>query len=257
MIIANKKSQLEILSLIPSILNNMSQWKIVEVVLPSGRPHEVQMTQDELLAHFESKEGVLLRGSSTKIVMIVKLGISGSKEYLKDSVERCVSSIEASVYAKEMTKSGLAKIRVNLTTKHRPETDFANDRELRSENIFMVIDDDFFIRKTMEKILSKYGRVITVDNVDDASRLYAEYNPDITFIDAHMPEHTGVQVIKTLAEIDPAKHVIIISGDTSEDTVVDALSNGASAFLAKPFNTSRLVEKMRACQTVHFKAQAA
>jgi two-component system repressor protein LuxO len=82
--------------------------------------------------------------------------------------------------------------------------------------------------------------------------------PDAVLLDLGLPDMEGMDVLKRLREATPDCAVIIITGQTSLDTVVEAMRAGADDFVAKPFDPARLrvsvenaVEKRRLARLVH------
>lgn len=65
---------------------------------------------------------------------------------------------------------------------------------------------------------------------------------DVVVTDYHLPGLTGLEVLEGLAAAGVAGRVVVISAFADEATVAWAISIGASAMLAKPFQIDELVE---------------
>jgi CheY-like chemotaxis protein len=65
---------------------------------------------------------------------------------------------------------------------------------------------------------------------------------DVVVTDYHLPGLTGLEVLEGLAAAGAAGRVVVISAFADEATVKWAISIGASAMLAKPFQIDELVE---------------
>jgi DNA-binding NtrC family response regulator len=72
-----------------------------------------------------------------------------------------------------------------------------------------------------------------------------EFGGPITLLlsDVVMAEMTGAELASTLQTANPDLRVLLVSG-TADDSVVEELSPGSSAFLAKPFRPSQLIDKL-------------
>jgi CheY-like chemotaxis protein len=75
------------------------------------------------------------------------------------------------------------------------------------------------------------------DNDDDCLG-----NFDVVVTDYHLPGLTGLEVLEGLAAAGSAGRVVVISAFADEATVKWAISIGASAMLAKPFQLDELLE---------------
>jgi CheY-like chemotaxis protein len=68
---------------------------------------------------------------------------------------------------------------------------------------------------------------------------------DLVFLDIHLPDANGIDLLKTIREISPETRVVIISGDGDFQGKERALSEGAAQYLEKPFDirmVARIVE---------------
>lgn len=100
----------------------------------------------------------------------------------------------------------------------------------------LVVDDSFFMRKAITKIISNDNiEVIDVavngkDGVEKALKL----KPDVITMDIEMPEMNGLEALKEIMKIHPIP-IIMLSTLTSEgaNMTVEALSHGAVDFITK------------------------
>lgn len=73
-----------------------------------------------------------------------------------------------------------------------------------------------------------------------------ELSPDVVLMDFHLPDATGAQAtreIKTATAKPPA--VVILSGDTSDEAMLEAIEAGVCAYLSKTEVASRVAETVR------------
>jgi DNA-binding NtrC family response regulator len=124
------------------------------------------------------------------------------------------------------------------------------------ENI-LIIDDESFIRENVERILADDGfQVCAAANGDDARRIVAGDEIDLALLDLNLGTENGMDVLKSLKELDPDLLVIIITGYGSVESAVDALKLGAFHYMKKPFKADalRLIVKL-ALQTQTLKRE--
>ncbi len=69
---------------------------------------------------------------------------------------------------------------------------------------------------------------------------------DIIVSDINMPVMDGLEFLKNLASVEPAKGVpvVMITTEGSEARVVEALSAGAKGYLRKPFTPDQVRERV-------------
>ena len=101
----------------------------------------------------------------------------------------------------------------------------------------VVIDDDYAMRLSCGKILSKMG--LRFEAFEDGARGLAAIGalkPDLVVVDLKMPGISGMEVISRAREIDPQIIIVVITGHATIDTAVEAVKSGAYDFLPKPFS---------------------
>ena len=66
--------------------------------------------------------------------------------------------------------------------------------------------------------------------------------PDVALVDRQMPEIGGVDVLRTIREIDPECQVILMTGYATVESAIEAVKLGALDYLSKPLDFDRLRE---------------
>ncbi len=110
----------------------------------------------------------------------------------------------------------------------------------------LIVDDDEIILEFMRSILTKHGyRVLVAAKGKDAIEIARSEDPDLVIIDINLPDVSGTYVAKALSD-DPAMQRIpyfFLTGLMSrEDETLLRNTLGGNFFLAKPCNTTRLLE---------------
>ncbi|HEV7781067.1 MAG TPA: response regulator [Chitinophagaceae bacterium] len=109
----------------------------------------------------------------------------------------------------------------------------------------LVIDDEMQIRRLLEITLeSNHFDTSSADSAKEGLRMAASHPPDLVILDLGLPDENGHIVLKKLREW-YTKPVIILSAQSSEEDIVNALDNGANDYLVKPFRTGELLARIR------------
>src|ERR1035437_2310715 len=92
----------------------------------------------------------------------------------------------------------------------------------------VVIDDDYAMRLSCAKIMSKMGlRAETFADGVHGLQGVAELKPGLVVVDLKMPGISGIEVISRVHEIDPQIILVVITGYATIDTAVEAMKSGA------------------------------
>ncbi len=115
------------------------------------------------------------------------------------------------------------------------------------KNRILVVDDSPTSSAMMEEALSGAGYATrTVLTGLEAIEIVKEWTPSVILLDLVMPGLGGMEVCKAVRSLTLPRRpsIIIVSGESSKETIVDALSNGADDFVIKPFNESELLARI-------------
>lgn len=104
----------------------------------------------------------------------------------------------------------------------------------------LVVDDEKSIRDTMRMMLEKDYHVITAKNGREAIKIVKKKPLDLILLDIRMPEVSGIDVLKTIKEIDDTVDVIMITAVITVSTAVEAMKKGAYDYITKPFDIDAL-----------------
>jgi len=109
----------------------------------------------------------------------------------------------------------------------------------------LIIDDEIQIRRLLEINLAANGyKVVEAGTAKDGCLLAASVNPVLIILDLGLPDMDGLEVLKKLRDWYTGP-IIILSVRNSEEDIVQALDNGASDYLTKPFRTRELLARIR------------
>lgn len=108
----------------------------------------------------------------------------------------------------------------------------------------MVLDDEFYVREKINKILQwsalDITKIIMYNNGEKALEKLQEENPDIILVDINMPRLNGLDFIKIARDIIPKSKFLIISGYDSFEYVQKAIKYGVKDYILKPIEAKEL-----------------
>lgn len=111
----------------------------------------------------------------------------------------------------------------------------------------LIIDDEPQIRKLLQIILeANEYKVTQAINGKEGLLFAANHPPDLIILDIGLPDKSGHQVLKELREWFN-KSIIMLSVINNEKDIIQALDNGATDYLTKPFRSGELLARIRAC----------
>ncbi len=109
----------------------------------------------------------------------------------------------------------------------------------------LIIDDEAPIRKLLEITLqSNDYKVKEATTAKEGLLLAANHSPDLIVLDLGLPDEDGHSVLKKLRDW-YTKPIIILSVQSGEEDIINALDNGANDYLIKPFRTGELLARIR------------
>jgi signal transduction histidine kinase len=108
--------------------------------------------------------------------------------------------------------------------------------------VLLVADDEPDMLRFLKSQLSPHYRVIEAVDGQQAIEKATQFLPDIILLDMMMPEKDGLQACRELREKTSTQSIpiVLLTARADEETKLNALSVGASDFLAKPFSTTEL-----------------
>ncbi len=110
----------------------------------------------------------------------------------------------------------------------------------------LVADDDAVIREGLRRILSGEGyEVEAVSNGSAALKRLDQESFKLLITDLKMPGMSGLEVLQAIRICQPELPVVLITGYAAIDNAVEAMKNGATDYLSKPFGNDELISKVK------------
>jgi two-component system, sensor histidine kinase ChiS len=111
----------------------------------------------------------------------------------------------------------------------------------------LVADDDSVSRQRLIRSLEKRGfAALGVGNGASALQILGGQLVDLVILDNMMPGISGLQVLTTLRKhFTPAQlPVLMVTADSMDDSVLEALALGANGYLVKPLEIESLLSRV-------------
>jgi len=106
----------------------------------------------------------------------------------------------------------------------------------------LLVDDDEVFRNRMARAFVERGfEVSTAHDYDSAVAHARTESPEMAVLDLKMPGKSGLELVKTLLEIDPHTKIVVLTGYGSIATAIDAVRLGATYYLSKPADADEIL----------------
>ncbi len=118
----------------------------------------------------------------------------------------------------------------------------------RPELKILVVDDSPVYRKLVEQSLTEEAcRLLLAKNGREALDLFAEHHPALVITDWTMPDISGLELCRRIrADFQPFyAYVILLTGNTNKEEVIEGLGSGADDYLTKPFHPGELRARVK------------
>jgi two-component system LytT family response regulator len=112
----------------------------------------------------------------------------------------------------------------------------------------LIVEDEPLARTRLRRLLETHPDVHVVgeaSSVHEALALIAAHDPDLLFLDIHMPEETGLDLLRNFPA---AKQPVVVFTTSHAEYALSAFNFNAADYLLKPFDADRLaraVERAR------------
>ena len=104
----------------------------------------------------------------------------------------------------------------------------------------LVLDDDENSRAAMAALVRLEGfETIETNSLKEARDVVRDRAVDAALVDLTLPDGSGMEIIRELQGVTPAE-IVVVTGNASVDSAVEALRLGAIDYLTKPVDTGRL-----------------
>lgn len=132
-----------------------------------------------------------------------------------------------------------------------PQMESARKLQLLSTRVrrsVMIVEDDGFQQGLLKRLLADENLHLSFATTGlEALAMLRKRRPELVLMDVNLPDISGIEVTRRLKAIPEftGTPVIMITGHSGKQMVIESLQAGASDFLVKPFEKDILVTKVR------------
>src|SRR5690348_2008142 len=120
----------------------------------------------------------------------------------------------------------------------------------------VAIDDDEQHLKFIANVLSRENvRVHTATNPRAGLEQVYKERPNLVVVDLVMPGMSGLETLEKVVEFDPAIEVVLLTGQYSTESAVEAIQKGAADYLTKPVDVEKLEKRVESLLSELHKGQ--
>lgn len=130
---------------------------------------------------------------------------------------------------------------------------------INKQTIFLVVDDFEPMRKVTSSQLRSMGAstIMTAGDGAEALRLLKNKRVDIVLSDWNMPVMTGLELLKHVRADEKLSHLpfIMITAEAERDRITEAINNGVSDLLVKPYTSDRLATRVERALSLPYRSR--
>lgn len=110
----------------------------------------------------------------------------------------------------------------------------------------LIVDDEELVRWGLSKTIYNLGdfdkEIKTVDNGRDAVAEIDSGRYDLCFLDIHIPEGNGLDLMKRVKQVSPGTRVVMMTSHDLDEAEGKEIEENAYRFIPKPFNMLQIKE---------------
>jgi len=227
-----------------------SQEDILSVIEDEEQPEEEKVTEEETVADFSLDDLDLEESSEQETDMetatveeadeeaTLEIDLPDEEEQVEEQFEG--TDLDVDFATEEVSEEPETAEEPAVEEPEKPAAEVSADAKT-----ILVVDDSIVIRKMVEIALEDENyKIETAVSGKDGLAIMDEKNPQLMILDLMLPDINGIDLLKTV-KASKGIPVIMLSGKDSPQMVEKARSEGADAFLPKPFKDDELVAKIR------------
>jgi two-component system, cell cycle response regulator len=112
----------------------------------------------------------------------------------------------------------------------------------------VVVDDAPDTVEIIRKLLQYEGYEITTASTgEEGVERVKEQRPEVVLMDISLPGIDGTEALRRIRKIDPTLCTVILTAFATVENAIQALKEGASDFIQKPFENDHLVHVVNQC----------
>lgn len=111
----------------------------------------------------------------------------------------------------------------------------------------LAVDDQQLVLMPLEKRLTDEGyEVRTTTQAEKAIEIFQSFQPDLLIIDINMPNSNGLDIVRVLRnEMKVETPIMVLSGNTDENLIVQGFELGIQDFMKKPLSLVEVCARVK------------
>ena len=110
------------------------------------------------------------------------------------------------------------------------------------KGMVLIVDDEPDTLEIIRKLLQFEGfEVLTASSGEEGIQRVTEEHPEVVLMDINLPGINGNEALRRLKKIRPFPSVVMLTAYATVDNAIQALKEGASDFVKKPFENDHLI----------------
>ncbi len=112
----------------------------------------------------------------------------------------------------------------------------------------LCVEDNESLRKGMTAFLRLiFDRVIAAENGQEGLELFMQHHPDLVVTDIRMPVMDGLEMAREIKKSSPNTAIIIVTGFSEVEFMMDAIEIGIDRFVQKPVDEDVFIDALYKC----------
>jgi CheY-like chemotaxis protein len=188
-----------------------------------------------------------LTGGALREVVEIRDRQRFEDEVARLRAERIEPKLRSAVEAVAPVKQWLGTLRHDLA----PQLESARRLAALAEQVrpvVLVVDDDEFQHRLLAQVLAdERPELLAAASGTEALGILRKRHPDLILMDIDLPEMDGVEVTRRIKSVEQFASipVVMITGHSDRQLVVESLKAGAADFIVKPFDKATVLAKLR------------
>jgi len=115
--------------------------------------------------------------------------------------------------------------------------------------LIAILEDDQPLREAIVNYLNvtrTFHCLFNASKISDLISLKPDIVPDIILLDVYLEEGPSINYLRSLTEHFAASRIVIMTGDTRDELLLQAIEQGVQGYILKPFTMTSLVQTLEA-----------
>jgi DNA-binding NtrC family response regulator len=129
----------------------------------------------------------------------------------------------------------------------------------RKKANILVVEDEPTYQRSLQVLLDQEGFEVTMAGTFEAAKNILNQNAvDVALVDLQLPDKPGMELVSWIVQHFPTTQAVVLTGNSSIESAVEATKRGALAYVVKPFEKDNLLLTIRnAIETSRLKSENA